>query len=159
MNVKAHPRLCDDFSQDRLTIHVTKAWKRGETSGRRYLGSPKTRRGVRDITIPQTLADRIAPYLDHADPWLWHAPTDPSVPMHPNHFRSRQWVKAVSDFHPRPRIHDLRHSHASALIGAGVPLPVIQARLGHESIQTTIDIYGHIMPEQQKNAADVFSGI
>jgi integrase len=46
-----------------------------------------------------------------------------------------------------PRIHDLRHSHASWLIAAGVPLPAIQRRLGHESITTTIDRYGHLAPE------------
>jgi len=52
-----------------------------------------------------------------------------------------------------PRIHDLRHSHASWLIAAGVPLPVIQRRLGHESITTTVDRYGHLMPDAQLAAA------
>ncbi|WP_332108264.1 tyrosine-type recombinase/integrase [Mycobacterium branderi] len=45
---------------------------------------------------------------------------------------------------PRPRIHDLRHTCASWMITAGVPLPVIQRHLGHESIKTTIDLYGHL---------------
>ncbi|MEV6701882.1 tyrosine-type recombinase/integrase [Streptomyces sp. NPDC051453] len=43
----------------------------------------------------------------------------------------------------RPRIHDLRHAHASWLIAGRVPLPVIQARLGRASIATTVDRYGH----------------
>jgi integrase len=43
----------------------------------------------------------------------------------------------------QPRVHDLRHTQASWLIDAGVSLPDIQRRLGHESIQTTIDRYGH----------------
>ena len=43
-------------------------------------------------------------------------------------------------------MHDLRHSHASWLIAAGVPLPIIQYRLGHESIKTTSDRYGHMLP-------------
>jgi integrase len=47
----------------------------------------------------------------------------------------------------RPRVHDLRHSHASQLIAEGLPLPVISRRLGHKSIQVTIDRYGHLMPE------------
>ena len=46
-----------------------------------------------------------------------------------------------------PRIHDLRHSHVSCLIARNLPLPVIQRRLGHESIQTTVDRYGHLLPE------------
>lgn len=43
-----------------------------------------------------------------------------------------------------PRIHDLRDTCASWLIGAGRPLPAVQAHLGHESIQTTSDVYGHL---------------
>lgn len=54
----------------------------------------------------------------------------------------------------RPRIHDLRHTHVSWLIAAGVPLPAIQRRLGHESITTTIDRYGHLAPELHQAAAD-----
>lgn len=43
-----------------------------------------------------------------------------------------------------PRPHDLRHTCASWMIQAGVPLPVIQQHLGHESITTTVDRYGHL---------------
>lgn len=46
-----------------------------------------------------------------------------------------------------PRIHDLRHSHASWLISSGAPMTLVQRRLGHESIQTSSDIYGHLTPE------------
>jgi integrase len=54
-----------------------------------------------------------------------------------------------------PRIHDLRHSHASWLINRGVPLTVIQRRLGHESVKTTSDTYGHLSPDMLQAAADV----
>jgi integrase len=47
----------------------------------------------------------------------------------------------------QPRIHDMRHTHASWLIADKVSLPAIQRRLGHESITTTIDRYGHLAPE------------
>ncbi|MFC7305917.1 tyrosine-type recombinase/integrase [Streptomyces monticola] len=45
----------------------------------------------------------------------------------------------------RPRIHDIRHSHASWLVAAKVPLPAIQGWLGHESVTTTVDRYGHLL--------------
>lgn len=51
------------------------------------------------------------------------------------------------------RIHDLRHTHASWLLAAGIPIHVVQARLGHESIQTTVDTYGHLLPDAQLAAA------
>jgi integrase len=47
----------------------------------------------------------------------------------------------------RPTIHDLRHTHAAWLISAGVPLPAVQRRLGHQNITTTIETYGGLMPE------------
>lgn len=60
---------------------------------------------------------------------------------------------AAERLHKTPRIHDLRHTHASWLINAGVPLPVIQQRLGHESITTTVDRYGHLSPDNLTMAA------
>lgn len=53
-----------------------------------------------------------------------------------------------------PRIHDLRHSHASWLIADGAPLTAIQRRLGHQSIQTTSDRYGHLLPEVDSALVD-----
>jgi integrase len=47
---------------------------------------------------------------------------------------------------PDLRFHDLRHTHASLLIAAGVHPKAIQARLGHASITTTLNTYGHLMP-------------
>ncbi|NPV78723.1 MAG: tyrosine-type recombinase/integrase [Firmicutes bacterium] len=52
--------------------------------------------------------------------------------------------------------HSLRHFHASALIKAGVPIKVISERLGHSSISVTMDIYGHLLPGMQKEAAEAF---
>ena len=54
-----------------------------------------------------------------------------------------------------PNIHDLRHTHASWLISRGVPLPYIQARLGHEKITTTVDTYGHLVPDAHEQMASV----
>lgn len=58
----------------------------------------------------------------------------------------------------RPRIHDLRHSCASWLIQAGVALPVIQRHLGHESIKTTVDRYGHLEPAHLAAVAGALTG-
>ena len=55
-------------------------------------------------------------------------------------------MTAVAAEHIAPfRFHDLRHTHVAWLIAGGAPLPHIQARLGHESITTTIDTYGHLL--------------
>jgi integrase len=54
---------------------------------------------------------------------------------------------------PRIRFHDLRHSHASHLLQAGVHPKIVQERLGHSSIAVTIDTYSHLVPSLQEMAA------
>ncbi|WP_290714638.1 tyrosine-type recombinase/integrase [Anaerotignum sp.] len=54
---------------------------------------------------------------------------------------------------PRIRLHDLRHSHASMLIQMGVSPLLIQERLGHENIETTLNTYSHLYPNQQGELA------
>ena len=54
---------------------------------------------------------------------------------------------------PRIRLHDLRHTHASHLLAAGVNVKVVSDRLGHASVAFTLDTYAHVMPGQQADAA------
>lgn len=54
---------------------------------------------------------------------------------------------------PRIRLHDLRHTHASHLLAAGVNVKVASERLGHASVAFTLDTYGHVLPGQQADAA------
>ena len=53
----------------------------------------------------------------------------------------------------RSSFHTLRHTHVSMLLAAGVPIKTVQERLGHASIQTTMDTYGHLMENAQAEAA------
>jgi integrase len=55
---------------------------------------------------------------------------------------------------PRIRLHDLRHSSASAALAAGVPAKVISERLGHATIAVTMDIDSHVLPGLDREAAD-----
>ena len=54
---------------------------------------------------------------------------------------------------PRVRLHDLRRSHASHLLAAGVNVKVVSERFGHTSAAFTLDVYGHVLPGQQADAA------
>lgn len=55
---------------------------------------------------------------------------------------------------PKIRFHDLRHLHASLLINAGIPLAVVSKRLGHSTIAVTVDLYGHLMRDANRDAAE-----
>ena len=58
---------------------------------------------------------------------------------------------------PKVRFHDLRHIHATILHKNGVQAKVIQERLGHSNISTTLDIYTHLFKEDQQQAANIIS--
>lgn len=58
---------------------------------------------------------------------------------------------------PRIRFHDLRHTHASLLLQAGVPVKVVSERLGHSTPAFTMTVYQHVMPGMQADAARTFS--
>ncbi|MCY4580316.1 MAG: site-specific integrase [Chloroflexi bacterium] len=57
------------------------------------------------------------------------------------------------------RLHDLRHTHASLLLSEGTPIHIVQARLGHQSITTTVDIYGHVPQEADIAAGAAFARV
>jgi integrase len=58
---------------------------------------------------------------------------------------------------PRLTLHGLRHTHATLLLKAGVPLHVVSRRLGHASEAFTAAVYAHVLPGQQREAAETFS--
>jgi integrase len=58
---------------------------------------------------------------------------------------------------PWVTLHGLRHSHATHLLGAGVQPVIVQERLGHSSISTTLNIYQHVTPTIQKEAIEMFA--
>jgi integrase len=54
---------------------------------------------------------------------------------------------------PRIRLHDVRHSYATAALKAGISAKVISERLGHASVAFTLQTYGHVIPGMHKDAA------
>jgi integrase len=80
---------------------------------------------------------------------------------------SRQFVRDVArcradlgaDKLPVVRLHDLRHTHATLLLLAGVPVHVVSERLGHASAVVTMTIYAHVLPGNQREAAITFARI
>ena len=55
---------------------------------------------------------------------------------------------------PKIRFHDLRHTSASLMLNHGVPLIVVCRRLGHSKPSITLDVYGHLIPGTQLEAAE-----
>jgi integrase len=57
------------------------------------------------------------------------------------------------------RMHDLRHTHATLMLMAGIHPKIVSERLGHASISVTLDIYSHVLPGLQEAAAEKFDRI
>jgi site-specific recombinase XerC len=55
-------------------------------------------------------------------------------------------------------LHGLRHTHATVLLEAGVDVKTVSERLGHDSVQTTLELYGLVTPRMRSNAAARFRG-
>ena len=75
-------------------------------------------------------------------------------PVHPRTI-THKFVAAIKRLPklPRVRFHDLRHSHATQLLAAGIHPKIAQERLGHSSITTTLDLYSHVTNTMQSDAA------
>jgi integrase len=144
----------DDVDRAASTVRIARAWKRSH--GGYQIGPPKTKRSKRTINMPAGVLKK----LDLGGEWLFTNPgrgrRNAGGPVRPINLRRNVWYPAVerAELDPPPRIHDLRHTCASWLIAAGVPLPVVSRHLGHESIQVTVDVYGHIDRTSAQAAAD-----
>ncbi len=96
-----------------------------------------------------------APPLDN-DLIFGHYDGSPLLPNSVTH----AWTKLVRRCGlPGIRLHDARHTHASLLLKQGVHPKIVQERLGHGSIQITLDLYSHIAPGLQQAAANKFDDI
>jgi integrase len=60
---------------------------------------------------------------------------------------------------PEIRLHDLRHTHATLLLAKGTPVKVVSERLGHANPTITLTVYAHVLPGNQKDAADSFAAL
>jgi len=117
--------------------------------------TPKTEQSVRIIDIPEFLSEEIKEYIDR----LYGIPEDerlfPIVAEAVQHKIKNQARKAGVR---KIRVHDLRHSHVAFLIHKGTEPLVIMERLGHDSIKTTLNTYGHLYPNKQKEVASMLNG-
>jgi len=132
-----------DMHRRRLTVNTSLIEASGQPP---ILGSPKTAASERTITLPQIVIDTFRHHLDtHPPPDTTVWTTEAGGFLRRGTF-GRIWRRAVAESVGAPcRIHDLRHTHAAWLIAEGEHPKTIQVRLGHSSIQVTIDRYGHLM--------------
>lgn len=138
-----------DFNSRRATLDISKSLS--IVDGQEIIQTPKTSKSIRTVVLPAKVARLLRDYLRAS------GSTDPQRRIFGTLYKEmcrrllkryaeRAGVKAI-------RIHDLRHSHASLLINMGVPPLAISERLGHENVQTTLNIYSHLYPDKAREVA------
>jgi len=116
----------------------------------------KSDAGRRTVSLPSFVVDELARHIAEFSDTTGLVFTSPSGgPIRRNNFRRRIWLPAVHSSVGEPcTFHDLRHTHAALLIAQGEHPKVIQERLGHASIKTTLDAYGHLFDGLDEAAAE-----
>jgi len=153
--------LANDYSAARVqrTLQPTKTGLVFE--------QPKTPRSRRTVLLPQFLR----PYLERhretqtarrvevGDGWVEHGlvvERGDGQPLNPDTL-SAGWARHMRKHRlPPVRFHDLRHGHATLMLTQGVHPKVVSERLGHASIGITLDLYSHVLPTLQQQAAQAF---
>ena len=126
--------------------------------------SPKTQAGNRTITIGQNIASALRDAKEIYDDAVLNIPGFKDLgyvlfkqngePFHPDSL-TQKWERFLAKYHlPHIRLHDLRHSNATAMIAAGINAKVVQHRLGHANVSITLNTYTHVLPEMDQEAAD-----
>jgi len=154
-----------DFLQSRATIEEAIV----EVGGQLHRGPTKTG-PARRVTLPRFVTEALAAHLDAS-------PTSPDGhvfrdradgPLRRSNFRANVWLPALRRlgwgtwvgegkarrFAPALRIHDLRHTAAALAIAQDAHPLAIKERLGHASITTTLNTYGHLFPEIDAELAE-----
>ncbi|WP_373202871.1 tyrosine-type recombinase/integrase [Mycobacterium marinum] len=144
-----------DVNRETGEVRITRAWHRGGADGY-YLGPPKTNKSRRTINVPKSVLGQ----LDYSGEWLFTGTNGKPVRLYS--WRSNVWYKSLAKARANgldksPRIHDLRHTCASWMIQRGIHPAVVQAHLGHESVQTTMGVYGHLDRSSHLAAADAIA--
>lgn len=120
------------------------------------LVAPKSESGRRRVPIPQVLAPSLHAQLatgpGKTDFVLANSNGNPFCGSNVYRVSHRQWDKAGLK---RLGFHEARHTYASFMIAAGVNAKALSTYMGHSSITITIDRYGHLMPGNEKEAANL----
>src|SRR5712691_6719872 len=154
-----------DLSPDFSLAHVRRSLQ--ATGQALVFEEPKTRRSRRSVALPGFLH----PYLERhrtdqatrrehlGDGWIdadLVIERGDGSPVNPDSMSSAWRFLVIRSGLPHVRFHDLRHAHATLLLCQGVHPKVVSERLGHSTVGITLDIYSHVIPGMQAEAALAF---
>jgi len=139
-----------DFKTNQLSVNKTRQIVKGEMQ----VLPCKTPSSIRTISIPNSLSLILQNYKQHTkgNEFVFQDINIDSITT---------WFRYWQEPHGLPRIkfHDLRHTHATLLLYAGVDIKTISERLGHSNIGMTMNTYTHVLKELDIRASDLMDAI
>jgi integrase len=135
----------DDIDLATGVLHVRRGWDmvEGEVT-------PKSRQGRRKVPIPPILRDYLDQQLLTADDG--HVFGAPQWVCRAGRRASKRWTDCGL---PVLTLHEARHTYASFAIAAGLNAKTLATYMGHANIAITLDLYGHLLPGSEDQAADL----
>jgi len=155
-----------DLDFDSRKLRVRRAISTGDGIHEKTTKSGRNRRMTLDAGTVQMLSDFEATVRQRAidagyelrsDAYMFSHQIEGVTPVHPDNISKT--FERIRGEHESVRLHDLRHAHATQLIANGVDIPTVSKRLGHEKVSTTLDIYAHVLDENDDEAADIIGGL
>jgi integrase len=155
-----------DMTAGRLAVVQTLL----QVNNKLAFGTPKTAKGRRSVALDThtvdalrahrraQVAERLAWGPGYQDADLVFARED-GVLLHPDGFSRAFNRHAKAAALPVIRFHDLRHTHATLALQAGVHPKVVSERLGHATVSITLDTYSHAIPAMQEAAAQTVADL
>ena len=125
---------------------------------RPILASPKTSASLRDVPMPAFVLEVVIEHCDQlgitGTQVLCRTPRGGLLRR--DYYNREIWKPALATagLPSDTTFHDLRHTFASTALAEGVPISEVSRWLGHKSITTTVDLYGHLVPEASGRARD-----
>lgn len=143
-------------------VFITKAHKLGGEGEGRYVGEPKSRKSRRRVSLAPSTALAVRPLVEQALKDSGHVfRMKDGGEFTAQAFYNKAWKNAragagfTKGSQKHITVHSIRHLHASMMLHAGLSMYELSARLGHENISVTVDIYSHMLPGAQFQAAAV----
>lgn len=149
----------DILDTKEINIIKTGHWTKINNKKAFLVTTPKTKKSIRKVSIPDFLYKEITDYISR----LYGITDDDRIFSYESNNAINEIMKRASTAAgvKKIRVHDLRHSHASLCIEKlGVDnILLISERLGHENVETTLNIYSHLYPNKQVNLANKLNEI
>ncbi len=142
----------DDIDVEKGTVSINKS-----INEHLDIEVPKTTNAYRVNVIPKAVMAKLLPFKDSKCNKVFHTCTGEYIKPS-NIARAFRNILKFSAL-PHICLHELRHTHATLALQAGVPITDISKQLGHASISTTLDFYSHASNESSENVVKGFSKI